>query len=63
MTENKTSEAQLKASKKWKEEHKQHNQYINLRSNARSFIRNRANEADLAELENLIAERRKTLRK
>lgn len=63
MVENKTSEAQLRANKKWKEEHKQHNQYINLRSNAQSFIRNRATIDDLDELVQLIAERRDQLAK
>lgn len=55
------TEAKKRANKKWKEENAEHNRYINQRSAARSFIRNRATLDDLSELTELIAERRESL--
>ena len=59
----KTSDAQRRATDKWKAEHAEHNRYINQRSAARSFIRNRANADDLDELQRLINDRRQTIDK
>lgn len=57
----KTSEAQTKANKNWAEKNREYSSYLRSRSSARSFIKNKATEEDLIELENLIAERRKQL--
>lgn len=54
---------QIEANKRWKEKNKEHNLYLNSRSQARGFIRNRSTLEDLEELENLIAERRNVLQK
>lgn len=59
--EKKTSESQTKANKKWSENNKEYSSYLKSRSSAKSFIRNKATEDDLKELESLIAERRKAL--
>lgn len=50
------------ADKRWIEKNKEHRRYLSTRSTARSFIRNRAKEEDLEELEGLIAQRRKQLK-
>lgn len=57
----KTSEAQKRASRAWEERNKEKVRQDSARRSARSFIRNRATEEDLQELEQLIAERRKLL--
>lgn len=62
MTERKTSDAQMKASRKWQEKNKEHMNYIRKRSAARGFLKV-ATEQDLDELETLIAERRDQLNK
>lgn len=59
--EKKTSEAQTKANKNWAEKNREYSSYLRSRSSARSFIRNKATEEDLKELEQLIEERRKQL--
>ncbi|WP_373205201.1 hypothetical protein [Clostridium tertium] len=61
MLDKKISEARERANKKWNENNKEHMNYLRSRSSARSFIKNKATEDDLIELENLIAERRKQL--
>lgn len=60
MSDLKTSESQLKANKKWKENNKERMNYIRKRSAARNFITVATTE-DLDELEQLIAERRNVL--
>lgn len=50
----KTSKAQRLASEKWKKKNIGKNRYINERSSARSFIRNKASLEDLGELKGLI---------
>jgi hypothetical protein len=60
LNEKKTSDAQLKASRKWQEKNKEHMNYIRKRSAARGFLKI-AQMEDLEELENLIAERKKDL--
>lgn len=57
----KTSEAQTKANKNWADKNREYSSYLRSRSSARSFIRNKATEDDLKELEQLIEERRKQL--
>ncbi|USQ67964.1 hypothetical protein M5C72_08720 [Companilactobacillus allii] len=46
MTE-KLTEARIKANKKWDKENKERKQYLNTRSVARNFIKNRATKEDL----------------
>lgn len=59
----KYTEAQKKADDKWRKENKEHATYLRSRSSARSFIRNKATEEDLQELEKLIKARREELNK
>lgn len=60
MTEKKTSEAQMKASRKWQDKNKEHMNYIRKRSAARGFIKVATTE-DIEELESLIEQRKKDL--
>lgn len=50
--------AKAKANKKWNEKNKDRMRYINARSAARSFIRNKSTLDDLQELQKLIDQRR-----
>ena len=49
MTEKKTSEAQLKASRKWAENHREQRRYISYKATAKRFIKI-ASDEDLATL-------------
>lgn len=63
MSKNKTSEAQLRASKKY---NKKNRKELNIKDKKRrglNFIENHAQEEDLQEYEQAIAERRKALKK
>ncbi|MBO0456203.1 hypothetical protein JZO77_05540 [Enterococcus hulanensis] len=60
MAEKKTSEAQLKASRKWQDKNKEQMNYIRKRSAARGFIKVATIE-DIEELEELIEQRKKDL--
>lgn len=55
--ENKTSEAQLKAAKKWNDKNKDKQRVYRYRSYARKFIRDLATDNDLKELQEMIQER------
>lgn len=55
------TKSQKKANKKWNEKNRAHRSYLTARSSARGFIRNKATLEDLAELEQLIKERRDQL--
>lgn len=57
MAENKTSEAQLKAAKKWNDKNKDKQRIYRYRSYARKFVRDLATENDLKELREMIDER------
>lgn len=57
MAENKTSEAQLKAAKKWNDKNKDKQRVYRYRSYARKFIRDLATDDDLKELDELIHKR------
>ncbi len=57
----KLSEAQKRADAKWRENNKDHANYLRARSAAKSFIKNRATEEDLAELLKLISDRKQVL--
>lgn len=60
LVEKKTSDAQLKASRKFQEKNKEQMKHVRNRSGAKSYIKN-ASLDELAELEQLIAERKKAL--
>lgn len=60
LNEKKTSEAQLRASRKWQDKNKEHMNYIRKRSAAKSFMKV-ATLDDLTELEQLIEQRKKEL--
>ena len=57
MAENKTSESQLKAAKKWNDKNKDKQRVYRYRSYARKFIRDLATNDDLKELDELIHNR------
>lgn len=60
LTEKKTSDAQLKASRRWQEKNKEQMKHVRNRSGAKGYIKNASLE-ELVELEQLIAERKKAL--
>lgn len=51
---NKTSEAQLKATKNWQTKNREQSNYTKGKSATKSFIRNKATKEDLQELIQLI---------
>ncbi len=52
---------QTEANKKWQEKNREYTRYLNARSAARGFIRNRATIDDLKELRSMIDEKEKEL--
>ena len=54
--------SQQEANKRWREKNKEKDNYIRLRSSAKSFIRNKATLEDLQELEELIKSRYEDLK-
>ncbi|MCO6527764.1 hypothetical protein F5ESL0236_04635 [Lactobacillus sp. ESL0236] len=58
MADNKVSEAQRKANKKWDEKNKERKSYINKRSTAKSFILNLATKEDLENILEYVEQRR-----
>lgn len=62
MGEKKTS-AQTEANKRWRAKNREKARYLRGRSESRSFIRNRATEEDLKELEDLIANKKEKLKR
>ncbi|MCR1953186.1 hypothetical protein NSA50_19560 [Clostridium sp. DSM 100503] len=61
MKKKKTSEAQTRANKKWNEANREKANYMRSKSSAKSFIRNKATLEDIAEMQELLDERRKQL--
>ncbi len=59
----KTSEAQRKADKRWREKNRDHANYLKNRTSARCFIRNRATLEDIEELKALMEERAEALKR
>lgn len=55
----KVSDAQLKASRKWDEAHKEKKKYIVARSQAKRFVTKLATKEDLEKLQKLIEEKQK----
>ena len=56
MTEKKTNETQLKASRKWAENHREQRRYISYKATAKRLIKI-ASDEDLATLAQLIKDR------
>lgn len=54
--------AQTEANKRWQEKNKEHSNYLKSRSAARGFIKNKATEEDLKELEEFIKVRREEIK-
>lgn len=61
--EDKKTSAQTEANKRWRAKNREKARYLRGRSESRSFIRNRATEEDLKELEGLIVERMDKLKR
>lgn len=61
--DNKVSEAQRKANKKWDEKNKERKSYINKRSTAKSFILNLATQEDLETIKKYVEQRKNELNK
>ena len=59
----KTSEAQRKADKRWREKNREHANYLKNRTRARCFIRNKATLEDIEELKELLRLRAEVLSK
>ena len=59
----KTSEAQRKADKRWREKNREHANYLKNRTSARCFIRNKATIEDIEELKELLRLRAEVLSK
>ena len=57
------TEAQKRAKQKYREKNRERTNYLNARTTARSFIRNKATIEDLDELKELITNRKKELNK
>ena len=55
--------AQTEANKKWQEKNKERAKYLSDRSRARSFLKNRVTEEDLAEFEEILRIKRQELSK
>lgn len=62
MNENKTSEAQIKASTKWNQKNPEAVKKARHKSGCRIYIRDWADEEDLIEVEEWISTRRETLK-
>lgn len=52
---------QTEANKKWQDKNREYTRYLNARSAARGFIRNKATLEDLEELRELISDKEKML--
>ena len=54
--------SQTEANKKWQEQNKERAKYLSNRSRTRSFIRNQATLEDIDELQQLLDQRRESLK-
>ena len=59
MTESKTSDAQIRASRKWEEKNPERKRYLRYKSNARTFVRHWADDEDMQELIDIYKEENK----
>ena len=57
------TEAQKRAKQRYREKNRERTNYLNARTTARGFIRNKATKEDLQELKELIKEREERLGK
>ena len=57
------TEAQKRAKQKYREKNRERTNYLNARTTARGFIRNKATKEDLQELKELIKDREERLGK
>lgn len=57
--ENKTSKAQLKATKKWEQANPERKKYNRYKSVAKLFIKSHATDEDLDSFEDMIVKKRK----
>ena len=55
------SDSKKRANQKWDSKNKERKQYINCRSTARNFVKNKATLEDLVELRVLISQRENDL--
>lgn len=62
MTENKTSQAQIKATQKWRENNREKARYNSSKSSTRSFIRKYSTIEDIVELREMLDEKEKQLK-
>ena len=60
--ENKTSDAQIKASRKWEEKNKEKARHGSAKRSAKSFIKNHATLEELDEFEEVLKTRREYLK-
>lgn len=58
---NKTSEAQVRASRNWDKKNPEKARHSRYKSAAKTFLRHHATEEELQEIEALIADRRKKI--
>lgn len=63
MTESKTSDAQIRASRRWEEKNPERKRYLRYKSNARTFVRHWADDEDLQELIEIYKEENKNAKK
>lgn len=61
MADNKTSDAQIRASRNWENRNRRKTTIDGYRRTTKMFIRNHASEEDLKELEGLIEAKRKEM--
>ncbi|MEJ8785401.1 hypothetical protein [Peptoniphilus sp. HCN-40583] len=54
MTKRKTSDAQIRAIKKWRDDNKEAHRIASYRSTARTFVRHYATEEDMEELREIF---------
>lgn len=54
MTNKKTSEAQIRAIKRWRDDNKEAHRVASYRSTARTFVRHYATEEDMEELREIF---------
>lgn len=63
MTKNKTSEAQIRAIKKWREDNKEAHRIASYRSTARTFARHYATAEDMEELQEIFEKENENFQK
>lgn len=56
MADKKTSDAQIKASRKWERENPEKARFIRYRTGARTFVRHHASKEDMEELNRIFKE-------